>query len=172
MGGAEILCLSLWLIAVQLTFPHHWRKPSQAVCSCQMTVCRGLWYIGLGSSPRNCLQLGYADRCSMGVLSECLWWFFPSVVSSVSSVPVNDIARRMHEGINYSLQNQDIMYCIWCLFTTSLDQSWRSLWCILTTLKFLCMFWHGIRIWYTGLVNTSTQECYTRMYPKAPGQYL
>jgi hypothetical protein len=162
MGGAEILCIPLGISAVQLTFPDHWRKLSQAVCSCQMTVCRGLGYSGLGISHRNCLQLGYTDRCSMGVLSECRWWFFPTVaIPSVSSVPITDIAGQMHEGINYSLQNQDIMYCIWCLFTTSCDQSWRSLWCILTTLKFSCMFCHGVWVWYIGLVNRSTQECYS-----------
>jgi len=43
------------------------------------------------------MQLGYADRCNMGVLSECLWCIFPTVVLlSVSSVPVNDIAGQMH----------------------------------------------------------------------------
>jgi hypothetical protein len=159
MGDAEILCIPLRLSAVQLTFPDHWRKLLQAVHTCQMTVCRGLWYSGLGSSPRNCLQLEYADRCSMGVLSECRWWFFPTV--ALPSGPVNDIAGQMHEGINYSIQNQDIMYCIWCLFTTALDQSWWSLRCILSTLKFSCMFWHGIRVWYTGLLNRSTHECYS-----------
>lgn len=30
------------------------------------TVCTGLWCSGLGSSPGNSLQMGYADMCVNG----------------------------------------------------------------------------------------------------------
>jgi hypothetical protein len=62
----DILCTAWTHCHAILMSSDHLRKLPQATRSCWMIVCRRLWYSGLVSSPRNCLQMGYADRCSNG----------------------------------------------------------------------------------------------------------
>jgi hypothetical protein len=51
------------------------KRTYKVLCLCHRTICRRILYSGLGSSPKNYLQMEYANLFTT-VTPNYLWWFF------------------------------------------------------------------------------------------------
>ena len=147
------------------------RPFKEAVTSCTFMSndsVQGLWYSAVVSSPRKCLPVGYADRCSTGVLSECPCWFFPTVCNTFSIFSTCQWYCR-REAWGYKLTSESGHHILHMLSLHSF--SWPIM--VIIVMYFnhfkvsVCVLTQyfpstvGIWVWYTGLVNRSTQDSYS-----------